>query len=212
MTSAQWLFEYMAMREKEKEHSDLISQTVRAIRYVLISVLGLNLLKKPKEEGEEGAEETEADEVDESFIPMSLLAGRREVIEHILENMMQEEVIQGALEDDDFEKMSAAIAKGEDLGDMAPLFEVDDALGEKLNTWFTPGREIELQRLGVKIVEERTGTVGHVDIDAQAIKEKKVQRAIETRQAKEQVEEQLKADKKNLKSRGMKVTFDDAGS
>lgn len=208
MTSAQWLFEYMSLREKEKEDNELIIQVMKALRQVLVSVLGLDLLSKIKR-SKAGDEEIEDD--DDAFIPMSLLAGRREVIEHLIEEMQREEVSKEAIDDDEFEKMSQAIASGEDLGDMSPLFEVDEALNEKLTEWFTPGREQELRALGVKIVEDRVGgDIAHVDIDKETIQQKKVQHAIELQQAKQQVEEQIKEEKARFKQRGAKVTFDDA--
>lgn len=207
MTSAQWLFEYVALREKEKDNTETIIQTLKALRKLLVSILGLNLMQKKK--GAEGEDSKDKDEEDESFVPMSLIAGRREIVEHILENMSQEEAVQNFVEDEDFEKMSAAIAAGEDLGDMAPMFEVDDTLTQKLNTWFTPGREEELRKLGVRIVEEKTSDVSHVDVDAEAIKEKKIQRAMAMQQAKQDIEKQQEEAKKQLTSRGVKVTFED---
>jgi hypothetical protein len=197
MTSAQWLFEYLALREKEKDQNELTIQILKAVRHMLVSVLGLNLLKK------------DGDNEDESFIPLSLIAGRREAVDYIMENLQREESAQAAIEDEEFEKLSSAIASGEDLGDMSPLFDVDETVNKKLNTWLTPDRELELQRLGVKIIDEQINEVGHVDVDSQLIKDKKLKRAIETKQAKEQIAEQIKQEKQNLKSRGMKVTFDD---
>jgi hypothetical protein len=205
MTSAQWLFEYMSLREKEKEQTDTLIQTLRVLKHMLITILGLNLGQKKKDGDEE-----KKDEDEEGFIPLSLVAGRREVVEHLLEQMQSEEVAQVAIDDNEFEKMSAAIAHGEDLGDMSPLFEVDEDLNKTLNTWFTPGREQELQRLGVKIFEEKEDDVNHVSVDAEEINKKRIKKAIETRQAGEQVKEQIREEKKNLKSRGVKVTFDDA--
>jgi hypothetical protein len=197
MTSAQWLFEYLALREKEKDQNELTVQILKAVRHMLVSVLGLNLLKK------------DGDNEDESFIPLSLIAGRREAVDYIMENLQREESAQAAIEDEEFEKLSSAIASGEDLGDMSPLFDVDETVNKKLNTWLTPDRELELQRLGVKIIDEQINEVGHVDVDSQLIKDKKLKRAIETKQAREQIAEQIKQEKQNLKSRGMKVTFDD---
>lgn len=203
MTKAQWLFEYLALREKERDTNDLVVQSLKALRHVLISVLGLNLMADEKTVKDEDGEEIE------TFIPLSILTGRREVVEHMLESIQQEDATSDALEDDDFEKMSSAIAKGEDLGDMAPLFEIDESLEKKLNVWFTPDRESELRGLGVKITETNTDDVNHVELDIDHIKEKKIKQAVERRQALEQVEEQIKKEKENLKSKGMKVTFDD---
>jgi len=207
MTSAQWLFEYESLRERESEQTELVIQTLKSLKHILVSVLGLNLMNgviKKKDQGEE-----QEDKLDEVFVPLSLLAGRREVVELMLEKMQSDEVAHDAINDEEFEKMSAAIAKGEDLGDMSPMFDVDEKLNETLTTWFTPVRENELQRLGIKIFEEKESEVGHVKVDIDEINEKRIKRALEMRQAGEQVKQQIEEEKKTLKSRGVKVTFED---
>lgn len=198
----------MSLREKESEQVELTVQTLKALKKLLVHVLGLNLLNE-KKENPDGTGIKEENE-DEFFVPLSLLAGRREVIETILEKMQNEEVSNSAIDDDEFERMSAAIAKGEDLGDMSPLFEVDEDLNETLTQWFTPIREGELQKLGIKITEDKENTVSHVNVDIGKMNEERIKRAIETKQAGEQVQQQIEQEKKNLKSRGVKVTFEDA--
>lgn len=140
MTSTQWLFEYFSLKEKERDEFELVESTFKAFRRMLVGLLGLDLLKN-KDEIEENKE---------SFIPMSLLAGRREVVETILKQWKDEETTE-YIEDEEFEKMSQAIARGDDLGDMSPIIDPSGEEADALKQWFTPGRMEELKRMGVKI-------------------------------------------------------------
>lgn len=201
MTDAQWLLEYMLLREKErekeKEVAELVTQSLNALKRLLVNLLGLNVL--PPKEGEENAEK---------IIPLSLMTARREVLGYVLEQMDVDQQVEAALDDDEFEAMSQAIAKGEDLGDMTPLFEVDEQLDEQLNEWFTPGREQELRRLGVKIVDGPLKETAHHNVDGAEIQQKKRQAALERQIAKEEIEKQIAEEKKRHKSHDVKVTFD----
>jgi len=201
MTNAQWLFEYMLLREseqeKEKEVAEIANQVLKALKNILVNLLGLNML--PKKDGE----------TEERIVPLSLMTARREVLGYMFEQMDADQQVQAAMDDDEFEAMSQAIAKGEDLGDMAPLFEVDEELDQQLNEWFTPGREQELRRLGVKIIEEPLKETAHHSVDGAEIQQKKRQAALERQVAKQEVEQQIEEEKKRHKSRrDVKVTFD----
>lgn len=200
MTDAQWLFEYMLLRErernKEKETYELINQSLKAIKQLLINILGLNLVPGDK------------DDEKERIIPLSLMTARREILELMLEHFNQEEQIDTIMKDDEFEALSQAIANGEDLGDMSPLFEVDEKLDQQLNEWFTPHRETELHRLGVKIVDEPLGKISHHEVDGEVIKQKKQQDALERQTVKKEIEKQIKEESKRHKSRNVQVTFD----
>lgn len=199
MTDAQWLLEYTLLREKtqeqEKEIVELVNQTLKAFKHILVNLLGLNVLP------------TKEDEKEERIIPLSLMTARREVLDYVLEQMNLDQQTQNVMDDDEFEAMSQAIAKGEDLGDMTPLFEVDEELDQQLNEWFTPGRELELRRLGVKIVDDHKNTVHH-NVDGAEIQHKKYQAALEKQIAKQEIEKQIKEERKQHKSRNVKVTFD----
>lgn len=211
MNSAQWLFEYLALREKERIEEEgqveLANQVIIASKKLLINLLGLNIIpKKITGEVKDGE-----DEEDDRFIPLSLMTAREDVLSHMLEQLDQERAVEDVMEDDEFEKMSQAIAKGEDLGDMAPLFEVDEELGQQLDQWFTPMREDELRSLGIKITEEPIKKeVAHVNIDGNLIRQKKRDQAMERKMAQEEVEKQIEEEKKRTKPKGVKVTFDDA--
>lgn len=202
MSTAQWLFEYLALREKEREDFELVQLFFKTFRKMLISVLGLNLLNK--EDDESNTEDNEY----ESFIPLSLMTGRREIIETILKRF-EDEVDAGFQEDEDFERVSAAMAKGEDLGDMAPMFEVDDDINNKLNTWFTPGKVHELQKLGVKVTDSPRKPAVHIDTDIEEINRKRTEQQRISKQTNEELIDQMKEEARHLKSRGVLVTFDE---
>lgn len=198
MTDAQWLFEYIILREKEKEELELISNLSKGLKNMLVNILGLNLMN------------TEKDDSD-VFIPMSIMVARREVVEKIVEELDKKEVVASAAEDENFEKISKAIANGDDLGDMSPMFDIDSETNAKLDTWLTPSREQELLSLGVKLVDTPINkNIVHVDINADEIKQKKINSAFMKEQAKKDMEEQIKQDKLNKRNKdSVKVTFDD---
>ena len=75
MTRAQWLWEFQALQKKEEEHTNLAIDSLKAIEKMLIKLLGLDLLK-----GE--------DDEDDTIIPLSMLTGRREVVETMIEKIV----------------------------------------------------------------------------------------------------------------------------
>jgi hypothetical protein len=145
MTDAQWLMEFEALQEMEKERVELFSEFFGIFKKMLIRLLGLDLPQYMWSEDESDKE---------SFIPLSLMTARREIIEHFLKGMEEKEKIDQALEDDEFEKISKAMASGdiEDIADMEPVVsmkQIDEAL-----KWNGPVRQKELKMLGIKIIDD----------------------------------------------------------
>jgi len=140
------------MREKEKFEGDKISSLVKAFKFIMIKLLGLDLMNdRPNIEDKQ---QTDMDGI--SFIPLSLIAGRREVAQIILDKLDKDEAATKAIDDAEFEKMSAAIAEG----DMSPIFDGEspkDIINEIQN------RAEELQKIGVSLTNT-TPNVPHIDV------------------------------------------------
>jgi hypothetical protein len=204
MTQAQWFWEYLALREKEKEQHKLtvetITDTLKALKIMLVSILGLNLIPGVKKEGEE----------DKDFIiPLSLIAGRRDAVELIFKKMNEEEEINKALEDEEFERLSQAMAKDEDLGDMEPLINMSPEEEQQLTDWFNPARLRELQRMGINVTETPHKPTVHIDVDTDNIKQKMADQAKARIDASKQIEKEFERDRKELGIHKNIVTFDD---
>lgn len=143
MTTAQWLFEYYALIEKEKTNTDQTIEILKTLRKVLIEVLGLDLLSN--------------EDNPESIVPFSMLAGRREIIDSIIEKIESKKRIDDALNDDAFEAMSRAMASG-DIGDMDPILEPVDMKELKIKNI-----QKELSNIGVEIVDTPLPITSHVN-------------------------------------------------
>jgi len=182
MTRAQWLWEYYALQKKDEERTDIIVDTVKALEQMLIQIFGLNILK---------------DKEEDSYIPMSMLVGRREIVEAMLDKISKDSVAKDAIDDDQFEAMSAAFASGEmedDLGDMDPIIE------EKIEEATEQSRQAYLRSLGVNIVD-KIPEGHHISLDIDGMRDK-IKEVTETRvDAEKHVEE--------ITKKPVKMTFDD---
>ncbi|MCK5612107.1 hypothetical protein KAR91_60105 [Candidatus Pacearchaeota archaeon] len=206
MTQAQWFWEYFALREKEKEQNKLTAETItdslKALRTILISVLGLNLL--PNEKTEDGEEK-------EVIIPLSLLTGRRDAVELMFKKMNEEEQLNKAIGDEEFERLSMAMAKGEDLGDMEPLVNMTPEEEKNLTEWFNPARTQELKNMGINITDIPHKPVVHIDVDTDSMKERMVEQTKTRYAVDKEIEQKLEKERQELESKGVRVTFDDNG-
>ena len=100
---------------------------------------------------------------DKSYVPLSIMTARREVAQTIAEKIKQAEVIKQtdntAMSDNEFEKFSAAIARG----DIEPLTDSDT---ENLTKLQSKLYKQELERIGIEIVDDRdSNSIPHVNID-----------------------------------------------
>ena len=192
MTSAQWLLEFESLAQKEKDDTERQLEFFKLFRKQMISMLGLNLVCKK--------EELEKDP--EMYIPWILLGGRREVAQEIFENMEKEADISKVTQDEEFEKLSSAIASG-DIGDMDPILDISDL---KLDEVKKTVQLEDLKRAGVKLVDSVT-PAAHISFDKNKMWDKAREGIKDIQEARQQVNKELEDNKKQ--AQGMSVLFDD---
>jgi len=103
MNDTQWLFEYQGLLKKEQRETERAVQIMKQSRRVLAHLLGLDLVQQAGVPPEE-----------QPIVPLSLMCGRPEVLEKVLEEAQVEAGAQAALQDDEYERWSAMMA-GEDM-------------------------------------------------------------------------------------------------
>lgn len=201
MNDFQWYWEFMSLREKEKEELDLTKSVLQAVKNMLINILGLDLMRT-KEEGEE--------KEDESFIPLSLVAGRREVVEHILESIDKDRIQEEFIDDEEFEEISKTIAQSE--GDMVPIIDDDiDEVNEAIKRSKQEDLERQMQALGIKKTS-KSKNVAHMNLDVAKIRSKIAENKIARANSKSEIEKlqkEAEEEKRKMKKQGVKVTFDE---
>jgi len=189
MTYAQWLWEYEALKQKEKDDVETSLELMKLFRITLIKLLGLDLL----------ADKTEVDEDNEDmgpvYVPLAIMVSRREVVDVIMKKMDAESAIQKSLADDDFEKMSAAMARGE-LGDMEPVVSESTAQEDTVKDLLY--RE-ELAAVGVKIVEN-TPNIPHIQLNNSSAVKRSREMVRELEAARRSVAKELVEEKLNQKT------------
>jgi len=199
MTYAQWLWEYEALKQKEKEEVETSLELMKLFRITIIKLLGLDLL----------ADQTEKDEADEDsgpvYVPLALMVSRREVVDVIMKKMEADSAIQKSLADDAFEAMSAAMARGESMGDMEPVISESAAQEDTVRELLY--RE-ELAAVGVKIVENTT-SVPHIQLNNTDAVRRSKEMVRELEAARRSVAKELAEDKLNKPKTTIK--FDEDG-
>jgi len=178
MTKAQWLWEYQALQKKEEERTNFAIDSLKAIEKMLVQLLGLDLLKEKDED---------------TIIPLSMLTGRREVVETMIEKIKQTSDAQQALDDEQFDAVSEAFARGEivdDVGDMDPIIEKSMEVD----------RQKQLKLLGVKMVDG-SPNAPHFSLNMEELREKVNEVKTSRLEHEKQVEE--------ITKKSIKMTFDD---
>jgi len=148
MTKAQWYFEYIGLVNKEITEQEHNVQYIKLLRVLLVKVLGLDLLNSTP---------TESDLDKIEYAPLSLFVSRPHILEKIEENSKKRETVQAAMQDDTFDQMSAAMASGVDMGDMAPISDLPPEVLksiENIQADTNPFSPEYLKSLGVKIAPE----------------------------------------------------------
>jgi len=118
MTISQWLFEYTALRKKERE--DLEMQ-IKLSKRVLVNVLGLNLIRPENADGTIKDFSTLTEEEKDQFLPLSAWVGRPELLD-VVKEQNDKTMVNGEVHNDNaYEDLVASIdAAG---GDMEPIID-----------------------------------------------------------------------------------------
>lgn len=210
MNQAQWLWEYHALREREKESfsyvGDLTAEILKAVRLTLIQLLGLNLLQTDADLDEDKKKALEDGKL---FTPLSLLVANEEVLRMIVEKHQDDSAVAAAIGDEEFEELSAAIARGDDLGDMEPIVEGTAEEEKFLAQWFTPEKEYELKTLGINITDKPSKPAVHISVDGGEIQRKKREANLDRKKAEAEVKKQMEAERKQARHRDVTISFDD---
>lgn len=118
MRPAQWLFEYAALRDRENDQHELITAVVKQAKRLLVSMLGLDLAAQMV--GGEDTTQLTGEDDDAPIVPLALLTGNPEMINHIMETLKKEKSESTDIADAEFDALSAKLAKG-DIGDLDPI-------------------------------------------------------------------------------------------
>lgn len=122
MTEAMWMFEALALRERDKQEKERLDSYfkvgVRLFRQTLIKLLGLD---RGLNKLELGVVESDPD-APMPFVPFVFFAGRPDAVKHIMEKEDEAERMGEAVNDKGFDELSEQLAKA-DIGDMMPLLD-----------------------------------------------------------------------------------------
>ena len=115
----QWVLELEGLKKREQETFEAYATTFKKI---LVSVLGLNLIRPADEKGVPKAENDMTQEEKDAFLPMVAWCGRDDILKSVADQIKTQVGIEEAKNpDSEYEKMVEAIdAAG---GDMEPLLQ-----------------------------------------------------------------------------------------
>jgi len=156
MTTAQWMMEYHALRAREEAQVNMVTAVfkgaVRALRSLFISVLGLHYTPKPVE-GEEVSEAARDDDgiAIPTYMPLSYIVGRPEMLEVLRKNYQDAEGAEQALADTTFDQFSARLAAG-DMSDLEPVLEALPDM-DRDGEFDLAAHHALLESMGIKIVK-----------------------------------------------------------
>lgn len=121
MSMQQWMFEYAALAKKEKDNREFI---VKAMKGVLVSTLGLNMLRPEDAAGNPKPFEEFTEEDKEQFIPLTAWVGNEGMLKAVKEQLDKVKMnVELPPVDDNYEAMVAAIDAAE--GDIEPIIGLD---------------------------------------------------------------------------------------
>jgi len=195
MTRAQWLWEYESLAQKEQESAENIVEILKIVKSQVVSLLGLSLMFD---------EETLKKDPD-LFMPWVVMGGRREIVQSLIEKFQSSQAGKDAINDPEFEKLSAAIARG-DIGDMDPILDMSQL---DLNKVKQQAQVEDLQKAGVRIVDRKPGSAVHIGFDREEMLRKSRAGVEEAQVAKQAVKQELQEQRKQ--SHGLAVLFDEDG-
>jgi hypothetical protein len=122
MTQPQWMFEYMALSNKERSDREF---SVKAIKSVLVATLGLNMLRPEDASGNPKRAEDMTAEDRESFMPLAAWIANEGILQRVKDQYDKLEIATSLpIVDDNYAAMVAAIDAAE--GDIEPIIGIKD--------------------------------------------------------------------------------------
>jgi hypothetical protein len=196
MTGAQWIWEYEALAKKEQEAAENNIEMFKMIKGQIIGLLGLSLM----------FDEKTLEKNPDLFMPWVIMGGRREIVHDLMEKFQASQAGRDAIDDPEFEKLSAAIARG-DIGDMDPILDMSQLDLEKVKK---QAQREDLQKAGVKIVDRKPAeNAVHISFDREEML-KKARASVEEAQVARQAVKQ-EAQEQRKQTQGLSVLFDEDG-
>jgi len=117
MTKTQWMFEFHALKKKEDDQFKLQFETFRQI---LVSVMGLDMIRPKDENGIPKQYEDMTAEERTAFIPLVAWCGRPDMLKPVAEQAEMDMALDKVISPDDaYEQMVQAIDAAD--GDMEPI-------------------------------------------------------------------------------------------
>lgn len=150
MNRTQWLFEYHALRKKEE---DTFKAQAETFRMILVSVLGLNLIRPKGEDGVPKRFEDMSDEEKETFVPLVAWCARPDMLKSVAEQVEMDMAFEKATQSPDqaYEAMVAAIDAAD--GDMEPIIGIPIT---------------DVGKVQNPVVEKQMAQVLNIDVDGKA--------------------------------------------
>jgi hypothetical protein len=137
------------------------------------------------------------------YIPLSMYVSRSEVLQKIIKNIEEQQATATAMHDEEFDKISEAMALGNDLGDMEPVINSPPPTPQEILS--SKDTQQKLRSAGVKLVDKvPTGQVPHIKLNFNDINKKIAEKTIQDTQAKNEVKPALEKP-----TSGVKMTFND---
>lgn len=121
MNRTQWLFEYLALTRRDREDKEF---NVRAMKSVIISTFGLNLIRPEDGNGNPKTIDQMTDEEREQYIPLTAWIGNEGMLKAVQQQHEKIDIpVDMPISDKSYEDMVAAIdAAG---GDIEPIIGID---------------------------------------------------------------------------------------
>jgi len=155
MTWSQWIFEARGLQKKERIQADLSGDiaeaSLRAMRQMLIRLLGLDIIPDTRPVAEQEKKPDSA-----LFVPFAFLAGHPEVMQQWVEQAQSSVSTEAATSDMDFDAFSEELLKqlktGKSAlpGDMVPLLTENPTELLRENYWKSQEAQQAIQNLGIR--------------------------------------------------------------
>lgn len=149
MSHAQWLaqakiYQIQEQRERESQSKlieEVFSASIKAFRETLIRILGTNI----------GAGKPKNPDDPTPFYPMSMIVGRPEVLEELIQREQEELRVTAAVEDPELDKFNDELMNI-DFGDIEPLLNSGINSDDPLERWKSDEWQQMLRDMGIEVV------------------------------------------------------------